>query len=258
MAPNTMQWDRFEVGGGTVECETSELVRLTIHPRASGYADAQVDDYRDLPRKQFSWNPPLHLTLRARASHAEPIGTLGFGFWNDPFTLSLGQGGAARRFPAAPQALWFFYGSPPNDFSFAEDVPGSGWKAASLTSPKIPSLPLAPLALGAVALAQLPGIRRPIIRTARRVIKASERPLEIPLQHWHHYELRWETQRALFLVDGKCELEAPNPPQAPLGFVAWIDNQYLIASPQGGFRFGNLPIHEPQWLELSDIQVYSL
>jgi hypothetical protein len=258
MDSNTLQWDRFEIGGGVVEGEPPDLVRLTVPPRSSSYADAQVDDYRNLPRKQFAWNPPLHLTLRARASHAEPIGTLGFGFWNDPFTLSLGQGGAARRFPAAPQALWFFYGSPPNDFSFSKDVPGSGWKAASLTSPRIPSLFLAPIAVGAIALAQIPGIRRPIMRTAQRAVRASERLLDVPLHQWHHYELRWESQRALFLVDGNLELEAFNPPYGPLGFIAWIDNQFLIASPEGGFRFGIIPISEQQWLELSDIRVLPL
>ena len=103
----------------------------------------------------------------------------------------------------------------------------------------------------------MPGIRRPIMRTARRAFKASERLLEIPLHDWHRYEIRWEPLCAQFLVDGNLALEATNPPQGPLGFVAWIDNQYLIASPEGGFRFGTMPISERQWLDLSNIRVTS-
>jgi hypothetical protein len=40
--------------------------------------------------------------------------------------------------------------------------------------------------------------------------------------------------------------------------VAWIDNQYAVASPDGGFRFGVLPLAEEQWLEIRDLEVIDL
>jgi hypothetical protein len=258
MAIQPLALEHLEIGGGSVREIEQGVMRLTVPPTSSGYADAQVDDYRSLPRQRFPWNPPLRLNLRARASRNYNPGTLGFGFWNDPFTLSLGQGGAARRLPAAPRTLWFFYGSPPNDMALAPDIPGFGWKAASLNSASVPPLILAPLAAGAVALAQIPIIRRPVMRTALRVIKAAERMLEPTLAEWHRYTITWETKIARFFIDGMLVLEAHDPPISRLGFVAWIDNQYAIASPQGGFRFGILPVEEEQWLEISKLSITPL
>jgi hypothetical protein len=258
MATQPLALEHLEIGGGSVSANEQAVLRLTIPPTPSRYVDAQVDDYRSLPRQRFPWSPPLHLRLRARASGNKNPGTLGFGFWNDPFTLSLGQGGAARRLPAAPKTLWFFYGSPPNDMALVPDVPGFGWKAACLNSASVPPLILAPLAAGAVALAQIPVIRRPVMHTALRVIKAAERLLEPTLDKWHRYSIIWELKIARFFVDGELVLEAHDPPKSRLGFVAWIDNQYAIASPQDGFRFGVLPVEEEQWLEIAELSVTSL
>ncbi len=75
------------------------------------YSNAQVDDYRGLSRRRFPWRPPAKLTVRARFSHpaGHLKGTAGFGFWNDPFLMT------GARLPALPQAIWFFYASPPSD-----------------------------------------------------------------------------------------------------------------------------------------------
>ena len=68
---------------------------------------------------------------------ASPAGTWGFGFWNDPFTLSLGMGGAARRTPCGPRAaVWFFHASPPNVFGFTTG-PTSGWRAMTIDTPEV-------------------------------------------------------------------------------------------------------------------------
>jgi hypothetical protein len=37
-----------------------------------------------------------------------------------------------------------------------------------------------------------------------------------------------------------------------------MDNQYAIASPEGGFRFGVLPLAEEQWLEIRGVEVINL
>jgi hypothetical protein len=195
------------------------------------------------------------LNVRARASHASPLGTLGFGFWNDPFTLSIGQAGAARRLPVAPQALWFFYASPPNDLSFTPGVPGSGWKAVSLSSPSIPALLLAPGAALALLLTKIQPLRRPVMRRALASVSASERLLETPLEEWHHYRIKWGEGRAAFSVDDALVLEAEAPPAGPLGFVTWIDNQFAVATEEHGLRFGVSPTDREQWLEIEDLSI---
>lgn len=243
------------IGGGTISTSKRGDLRLRMPIAPHGYVNAQLDDYTKLPRSSFHWTPPVRFHLRARASHPAPYGTLGFGFWNDPFTFSLGQGGAARRLPAAPSTLWFFYGSQPNDLSFSNGVPGSGWKASSMQTPHIPSLLLAPLAAGAIILSKLPGLRAPVLQIARSMAKATEAQITVPLNEWHNYSIDWNPYEVIFKVDDNLLLVAPDPHPGPLGFVAWIDNQYAFASPEKGFGFGVIPTHEPQWLELTDLTI---
>lgn len=256
---NTTQFDLrpLEVGGGTVTSRESGW-RLHLPAHLPAYADAQLDDHRWLARGDLPWSPPVELKLRARASAPDPVGTLGFGFWNDPFALALGQEGAARRLPAAPQALWFFYGSPPNDLSFTPNVPGDGWKAASLRTPLLPSALLAPPAVVAFLLSLLPGVRWPVMKIALSFVSASEAPVQADLDRWHDYRLRWEPEGASFWVDDRQVLSAPDPPAGPLGLVLWIDNQYAVASPQRGLRFGVLPNEREQWLEIEALSLSPL
>ncbi|MGD8632162.1 MAG: hypothetical protein PVF85_01240 [Anaerolineales bacterium] len=241
-------------GGRFVPTKHGEL-KLEVGQQPDGYTLAQLDDYHRLPRSKFRWEQPLHLSLTAHASTHEPQGTLGFGFWNDPFTVSIGQAGTARRFPASPQALWFFYGSPPNDIALAPAVPGHGWKASVLRAPPIPSLFLAPAALAAIGLAQIALLRRPVMETAIGVVDAAETLIDVRLDEVHRYELIWKSEEVSFYVDGQLILESPITPIGPLGFVAWIDNQYAVASPEGGFRFGWIPTPQRQALVLSDLSI---
>ena len=239
----------LEIGGGQVQ-PAGEQIRLTLPPLSGkAYADAQCDDYHGLRRSQLPQRPPVTMALRARASHAAPAGTLGFGFWNDPFTLS---GGVL----AAPNVVWFFYASPPSDMALAEGVPGRGWKAATLNAGRLPAPILAPAALAAILLTRLPGLGRPIMRAARRVVQAHEALLDdAPLTAWHDYELEWQRGGAVFRVDGKERLRSPAPPGGPLGFVLWIDNQYAIASREGKFGFGLCEVKEEQWLEVEGLRI---
>jgi len=239
---------RFEVGGGQVE-QSGERLRLVMPPGRRGYADAQLDDYHGRGRRHFDHSAPLTLTLRARASHAAPLGTLGFGFWNDPFSLS----GSVL---AGPNVVWFFYASPPSDMALVEGVPGRGWKAATLNTGHLPPFILAPAALGAILLTRVPGLGRPVMDAARRAVQACEAPLgDVPLAEWHTYELNWQPAEAVFHVDGVERLRSPAPPLGPLGLVIWIDNQYAIASREGKFGFGLCPVAEPEWLEVEGLQV---
>lgn len=255
MEKNSPETVRLEIGGGFVKETPLGSTKLCIPPTPSGYTNAQIDDYRRLPRGKFPWRPPLRLSLKARASHTHPIGTLGFGFWNDPFAFSFGQGGATRKFPTAPKALWFFYGSHPNNLPLATNVPGHGWKAASLDSINLPSLFLAPLAACAFILSKLPILRRWVMEKALGQVTAFESLLTPLLDDWHSYSITWLLGEATFEVDGEIVLHAPEVPAGPLGFVAWIDNQYAIATSEDGLHFGVLPLKETQWLEISDLQL---
>jgi hypothetical protein len=242
--------ETLTIGGGRVE-RIDDHVRLTLPPVSRAYADAQLDDYHRLRRSRFPDQAPRHMSLRARASHPAPAGTLGFGFWNDPFSLS---GGVL----AAPNCVWFFYASPHSDMALAEGVPGRGWKAATLNTGRIPALILAPAALAAIALTRLPGLGRPVMAAARRAVQAHERMLdEVALTDWHHYELEWRTDQAVFRVDGTVRLRSPSPPRGPLGFVLWMDNQYAIASREGKFGFGLCEVREEQWLEVEGLKLES-
>jgi hypothetical protein len=247
----------LRLGGGQVDYDVARgWARLAVPatpPRA--YTDAQLDDYHhNLPgggrrRRTFVHAPPRHMRLRARASHAAPVGTLGFGFWNEPFSIYGSVLGT-------PSVNWFFYASPPSDMALAPGVRGWGWKAATLNTGRLPGLVLAPAALVAIALTRVPGLGRPVMNVARRFARAHEALLDdVALTEWHTYTLDWHAGEARFGVDGVERLRSPAPPPAPLGFVAWIDNQYAIASLDGKFGFGTRPLPEPQWLEIDQLEI---
>lgn len=104
---------------GVEEIVRGEAYRLSI-PAGSPdkYRLAQLDDYAKAPRNQLPWRAPASLSLSARVSKEWLPGTWGFGFWNDPFGLSLGFGGTGWRLPALPSAAWFFHASKENYLSF--------------------------------------------------------------------------------------------------------------------------------------------
>jgi len=253
-----------QMGGGLVDyAAAAGQARLEVPPTdVNHYTNAQLDDYHQEPaeggqvkrtpwlkRTRFANGPPLRMSLRARASHAAPLGTLGFGFWNEPFTVT----GAVF---GSPSVAWFFYASPPSDMALVPGVPGHGWKAATLNMGRWPGLLVAPAALAAIGLAKVPGLGRPVLDLARRFTRAHEALLDdVALDAWHTYALDWRRDVAVFTVDGVERLRAPAPPRGPLGFVLWIDNQYAVASLEGRFGFGVVPVPETQWLEVVALRI---
>ncbi len=227
---------------------TESGLRLVV-PRATrrGYSNAQIDDYARLPRDRYPWRPPLRLTVRARFS-TSLRGTAGFGFWNHPFAPNTGIG-------ALPEALWFFRASPPNDLPIALDVPGYGFKAATIDATRGRAkrwLPLAPLV---VLLNQAPRSYRRIWPLVQRDLGIAEAMIHASPAAWHTYALEWRRDGARWLVDGRVVLESSRAPRGPLGFVAWIDNQYAIARPTGRLGWGVLDVTAPQWLDLADLRL---
>ncbi len=230
--------------------------RLVLPPMAAGYGDAQVDDYGRFPsRKYYLWGPGCELRLTARFSHNadELLGTAGFGFWNAPF------GDPTIRFPALPQAAWFFFASSPANLPFAPpDQPGRGWFAATMDSSTPYALAMAPFAPLFLLLNQFSKLRRRLWPLLRKRLGISFAPIYVPMGEWHTYQLQWRESGCTFCVDETSVLETPHSPHGPLGFVCWIDNQYMVARVNGRFSWGTLSTAKTQWLELGDLVLRTL
>jgi hypothetical protein len=217
---------------------------------AKHYQLAQMDNYHGLTRARFPHRPPTQFSLSARASHQELPGTWGFGFWNDPFGLSLGFGGNRWRLPALPNAAWFFFASPENHLAFRDGLPGSGQLAAVFRSPRIPALAFVPAAL----LLAVQASSRWLRKQAANTIAQESIQLELNPTQWHNYALEWRADSVLFHVDDKLRLQTRVSPQTPLGFVLWIDNQFAAWRPDGSLHYGTLPTQD-SWLEIQDLRL---
>lgn len=238
-------------GSATVE-QTEEALRLvTTQTTADRYTNAQIDDYQGLPRRQFRWRPPLQMRVQARFSHPSGLlqGTAGFGFWNDPFLMT------GWRWPTLPRAIWFFYGSPPSDMKLDLYTPGYGWKAATIDVLRWPFFALLPFAPLAVPLMKVRWFYQRCWPTAQRAIRVSETLLPVSMTDWHTYSLFWQKETVHFAVDGQAILDCRAAPRGPLGFVMWLDNQYMVVTPWGRFNYGLLASSQEQWLEVRQLTV---
>ena len=249
-APLDRRWQHYVVGNGTLEPSGSCLRFVNTDAPDRHYTNAQIDDYHNLPRRRFLWHPPLTLTVRSRFSHpagdgsAGMKGTAGFGFWNDPFLMT------GARAPALPRAIWFFHASPPSDMRLDLHTPGYGWKAATIDSTRPNALLVAPLAPLAVLLMNLPPIYRALWPTIQRALNIKETIVDVEMTEWHTYVIEWGTERSKFTVDGSTVLENAPSPRGPLGFVMWLDNQYMVVTPWGRFGWGLLHVSGRQWMEV--------
>jgi hypothetical protein len=235
--PLSKRWQRFIKGTGKLEPTGSTLRFAHVDASSEQYSNAQIDDYQGLPRRRFPWRPPLKLTVQARFSHSRGNGitglkgTAGFGFWNDPFLMT------GARSPSLPRAIWFFHASPPSDMKLDLEVPGYGWKAATIA-------PLATLAMN------IPPLYRLLWPPIQRAINLREAVVEADMADWHTYDIEWGRERANFRVDGKMVLKDAPAPRGPLGFVMWLDNQYMVVTPWGRLGWGVLDAPGRQWMEI--------
>ncbi|MEM8860627.1 MAG: hypothetical protein AAGD96_20085 [Chloroflexota bacterium] len=247
---------KLEINGGTVIGDSA--VRLNIPPTQSGYTNAQIDDYGGRRRQEYIWRPDQHislsvsLSLEARFSHPANAleGTAGFGFWNAPF------GDPTMPWPTLPKATWFFLSAPPGDLPLNPDGPGQGFFASTLDATTFKAISLAPLAPPVVLLNQLSGFKKRVWPRVQQALGMSYQQLDhINITEWHDYELNWRPDGCIFSVDGNIVLKTDQSPKGPLGFVCWIDNQYMAVTPTGRMSAGSRPIVKSQWLEIRNVSI---
>jgi hypothetical protein len=257
------RWSVTHPGGGMVEVVDSNLRLELPGAMAGAYSDAQIDDYSGGSRPTFPWRPPLNMTVRARFSHlVHPIptadaeanqrlmrGTAGFGFWNYPLSLT----GAVLRLP---DAIWFFGASQPSNMALVPGIPGWGWKAQVVHAHRLSAVAtIGPTALS-VLWSRLSGREDAAARWVHRLTGAQEARIMIDPREWATYEVEWLPERAMFRVNGATVLVVAHPPTGSLGFVAWVDNQYAVATPRGELRFGTIA-SEREWLELAYVRIHA-
>ncbi|HUN22349.1 MAG TPA: hypothetical protein PK299_04360 [Anaerolineales bacterium] len=242
--------ERFETGGGSVTPMTGGW-RLAIPATTRlAYADAQLQDYTHLARLNCSCQASERPSMRiqARFSHlpAEMGGTFGFGWWNNPISLT---GGSVL---AMPHTAWWFGASRPNDLRFTANASGADWGAGTLAGARLPSVFMLAGAASAVLLTRIPVLRRFIVSTAQRLLKASQcpTPAHFDPREWHEYTCEWQATQVKFWLDGELFFETGVSPTQALGWVAWVDNQYAVLSPQGALQFGLVACAYTRWMEI--------
>jgi hypothetical protein len=207
----------------------------------------------EVPRRGFPWSSPLSLSLKARLTAQDYRGTWGFGLWNDPFALSLGVRGSARRLPALPNAAWFFFASEPNHLSLRDDRPGNGFLAATFSAPRLPSPLLAPGLLG-LPLLVWKSSSRGLRNLAARVVRGDTKRVDVDTSQWLEFWLRWDPGHVRFGVGQESVFETDVTPQGPLGLVIWMDNQFAAWRPDGSTATGVLA-GPAATLEIEDLRV---
>jgi hypothetical protein len=116
-------------------------------------------------------------------------------------------------------------------------------------------LPGAPLGF---LLMRIPALYRTLWPVGQRALGVAEIALPVDIATPHVYELTWLPESVTFQVDGQTVLVSPHAPRGPLGFIAWLDNQYAAVTPQGRFGFGLIETAERQWLALEEIEIEEL
>lgn len=247
------RWQISQAGDADV-VRRQKALWLTLHSTSDDhYSNAQISDY-DPQQRKFRFRPPIRLTVTARANLPGDNlhGTAGFGFWNHPFAPD-------ERGFRLPQAVWFFFASPPSNMALAHGVPGHGWKAAVIDARRWQFLSLLPTAPLGFLLMRIPYVYRKLWGIGQRSLGVSEALINGKrLAQTHTYELVWKPDGVVFAVDNQVIHQATHAPQHALGFVAWMDNQYAIVTPQGQFGFGLLDIPVEQSLVIEHIAIAPL
>ncbi len=240
---------RLDYGNGT-----QNALWLRCDPNdGKHYSNAQISDYAGLARADYPWQPPMRMTVRAAFSHQASAfrGTAGFGLWNQPMM-------PGQRWPRLPRAAWFFLVGQPGKLQLARDVPGAGWKTSTLDATRLSFLALAPGAPLGVLLMRNKTLYKKLYPAAEWALGVAEAMVNVDITQPHTYRLEWTRAGLDFSVDEQLILHTRRAPRGHLGFIAWVDNQFAVVTPQGQLGFGLTPLSEPQWLRLDYLRVESL
>ena len=258
MPPTTHQNRILEINGGTVAGQQGQdgLVRLGIPAEPDGYTNAQIDDYGGKRRRDYPWQAGagVCLSLRARFSHPadQLAGTAGFGFWNAPF------GDPTTPWPTLPQATWFFLAGRPNNLPLNPHGPGQDFFASTLDATTWRALRLAPLAPPVVLLNRIHSFKEKFWPKVQHQLGMSYQQIDqIDLTKWQTYKIHWKKSGCTFIINGEIVLETTQSPRGPLGFVCWIDNQFMQVTPTGRVQAGVTPLKQDQWLEIDQLSLKS-
>lgn len=232
-----------EQGHGTVRCDENRWTLTLPSNDNATYTNAMLTSYNS--RTDFDIDAPTCLELTA---HMEGLiqGTAGFGFWNHPYGAGI----------HLPRAVWFFFSSSHSNMPLAIDVPGSGFKAAVFDAQRGLFYALLPFAPAGVMLMRIPKIYKMLWPIGQRAIGVDECALDTSLLAApRRYKIDWGKERVEFMIDGAVVFTTRRVPQGKLGFVAWIDNQYAVVTPQGKFKFGVVGTQGFQRLIVEDISI---
>jgi hypothetical protein len=105
---------------------------------------------------------------------------------------------------------------------------------------------------------RLPGVERLAARLGQRRVGGGDLMLPpFDLTAWHEFDLAWDEGGARFGIDGAtvAVFGPAATPRGPLGFVAWIDNNWTALEADGRYRGGRLAAPGRQWLELARVAI---
>lgn len=254
-----LHWTQLTKGGGKIQL-TNSILRLWFSGASKDrYTDTQIDDYTTMSRAEHYWKPPVRMTVKARFSHKASDaksnentvgilkGTAGFGFWNRPFTM---QG----TWFTLPESIWFFYSAPPSNMALVPGIPGWGWKAQVVHTRNLRTISYSvPLAF-AILYGRLTKNTDLAARLMQKFTGTSEVVINKDMTSWHEYRLEWRKNESIFWIDDELTLRVPFSPTQSLGFVAWLDNEYAVATPKGEIYFGKTNTGE-QWLDIDFVKI---
>ncbi len=106
------------------------------------------------------------------------------------------------------------------------------------------------------ALFKIPAMNKLVFAAAEKRMDAAEFLLDdVDMTKWHEYKIEWRAEHARFSVDAVEMFRANNPPNVPLGFVAWIDNNATTMGPGKEFSFSRIAVAEREWMELAYVKI---
>ena len=106
---------------------------------------------------------------------------------------------------------------------------------------------------------RIPTLYERLWPVGQRAIGVDEMILDAALLRTsRRYGIDWQRDTIEFMINGETVFKTRCVPGGPLGFVAWIDNQYAIVTPQGKFRFGLVDIVGDQQLVIDDVSLETI